>query len=317
MALAPGPRAGNLVTRAERIQAAENYERVRGSILEAGGEVVDVDAANALAWLGSGEAESLAALLDAHPAVSWVQLPWAGVDEFISSGLFQRPVTFTSAKGALADQVAEHALLLALASMRHVVAQARHRHWLEAEPESLHGKRVTIVGGGGIGRTVIRLLSPLTRNIVVLRRQTEAIPGAATTRPITDLHAVLPETDVLILALALTAQTHGIVGGRELSLLPAHAILVNVARGAHVDTDALVSALREREIAAAGLDVTDPEPLPPNHPLWDFDNVLITSHCADSVAFVSEQLAKRIRENIGRFKQGQPLAGVVDPLAGY
>src|SRR5262249_27469191 len=129
--------------------------------------------------------------------------------------------------------------------------------------------------------------------------------------------AVLPETEILVLALALTASTQRIMGRRELGLLPPGAVLINVARGRHVDTASLVDALSGGHLRAAGLDVTDPEPLPSDHPLWKMNNVLITSHSADSSGYVTGRIAERVRQNVARFRTGRPLVGVVDPSLGY
>jgi phosphoglycerate dehydrogenase-like enzyme len=122
---------------------------------------------------------------------------------------------------------------------------------------------------------------------------------------------------VVYLALALTPETTGIIGARQLELMDETAWLVNVARGPHVDTDALVAALRSGSIAGAALDVTDPEPLPDGHPLWDLPNCIITPHTADTIEMVMPLLAERIRTNVARFSAGEELVGLVDPDAGY
>ncbi|MGH7882101.1 MAG: D-isomer specific 2-hydroxyacid dehydrogenase family protein [Candidatus Dormibacteraceae bacterium] len=287
------------------------------AVLQGGGEVAPPSAANALIWLDNGDSGGLVEVLDRYPAIAWVQLPWAGVETFYQSGLFDRPVRFTCAKGAYGEQVGEHALTLTLACLRHLVEQGRHLSWHPKEPESLFGRRVAILGAGGIALTYVRLLQPFGCQITALRRQAEPLPGADQTLTLAHLHSVLPQTEVLVLALALTPQTRRIIGARELALLPPGAVVINVARGGHIDTQALVASLRSGHLAAAGLDVTDPEPLPDDHPLWQMNNVLITSHCADSVGWCVRQLAERGRENVTRFAQNQPLIGLVDPQAGY
>jgi phosphoglycerate dehydrogenase-like enzyme len=213
--------------------------------------------------------------------------------------------------------VAEHALLLTLTCLRHVVARARTRGWLEIEPNSLFRLRTTILGGGGTATALLALLRPFDCYVRVLRRRPEPVAGAAETLSTDELQHVLPVTDVLILALALTDETSSMIGAAELALLPPNAVVVNVARGGHIDTDALTAALRDGRIAAASLDVTAPQPLPSDHPLWQMDNVLITSHCADSTDFVITRLCERVQENVRRFRTGKPLAGVVDAAAGY
>jgi phosphoglycerate dehydrogenase-like enzyme len=134
---------------------------------------------------------------------------------------------------------------------------------------------------------------------------------------IDELNNVLPSTDVLALALALTDETRGIIGAKQLELLPAGAVIANVARGGHVDTDALVVSLQSGHLGAACLDVTDPEPLPADHPLWSMDNVFISSHCADSLVYVTHQLAQRVYDNVIALATGQPLVGEVNRQLGY
>jgi len=122
---------------------------------------------------------------------------------------------------------------------------------------------------------------------------------------------------VVVVALALTRATEHIIGPAELAAMRPDAWLVNVARGRHVDTGALVTALRERAIGGAALDVTDPEPLPDGHPLWDLDNCIITPHTADTEEMIDRLLGRRIEANVAAFAAGQPLLGVIDPAAGY
>jgi phosphoglycerate dehydrogenase-like enzyme len=135
--------------------------------------------------------------------------------------------------------------------------------------------------------------------------------------PVSALHDVLPGSLAVVLALALTAETRGIIGAPELELMDPTAWLVNVARGRHVDTGALVTALGAGSIAGAALDVTDPEPLPDGHPLWDLPNCIITPHTADTIEMVMPLLAERIRTNVARFATGETLVGLVDVDAGY
>jgi phosphoglycerate dehydrogenase-like enzyme len=311
------PDANENAGRADEPGLESRAARVATAVREGGGVVSPLEEATGLVWLTLGDAAGLERVLDAHANIRWVQFPWAGVEQMVGRGVLNRPVAFTCAKGAFAKQVAEHALMLTLASLRHVVVMARTPHWHAEDPRSLHGRRVTILGGGGIAAELVRILQPFDCTVRVLRRSSTKLEGATETLEISRLPEVLPETDVLVLALALTPETRHIVGEAELALLPDHAILVNVARGAHVDTDALVAALRADRIAAAGLDVTDPEPLPEGHPLWADSRVLITSHSADSADYVTEMLCARITTNVRHLDLGLPLEGVVEPDLGY
>ncbi|MEU7983251.1 D-isomer specific 2-hydroxyacid dehydrogenase family protein [Streptosporangium canum] len=317
IAIAPSAEIGAAYGRANSPGLDLLRANIEKAVAAGGGVITPLDEADGLVWLIPGEPEQLRLALDGHPGIGWVQFPWAGVEKFATDGLFRRPVTFTCAKGSFAGQVSEHALMLTLACLRGVVRQARTPHWSPVDPRSLHGRRVTILGGGGIATELVRLLRPFECHVRVIRRRPEQVEGAEETLPTTALHAVLPETDVLVLALALTPETRHVVGAAELALLPADAVVVNVARGAHIDTDALVEALRDGTISAAGLDVTDPEPLPDGHPLWSDPRALITSHCADSADYVMRMLCERVERNVRHLREGRPLEGLIDPATGY
>jgi phosphoglycerate dehydrogenase-like enzyme len=309
VAIETGP--GGARTDSDAVQMFESAVR------SAGGQLVDnCGDANAMVWL-SLDGDALAKQLDAAPNVKWVQLPWAGVESFEGKDIFDRPITFTCAKASYAGQVGEHAFMLALTALRNVVKVARTPRWCDNQPESVEDKNVTILGAGGIATVAAKLFKAAGGHVTVLRRSEGSAEHADETLRISQLQDVLPRTDILVLALALTKETERIIGARELELLPDSAVLVNVARGRHIDQDALVAALTGGTLRAAGLDVTDPEPLPAEHPLWQLDNVLVTSHSADSDAYVAKMLAARIQANVSHFAQNEALEGVVDPSAGY
>jgi phosphoglycerate dehydrogenase-like enzyme len=164
---------------------------------------------------------------------------------------------------------------------------------------------------------LLEQLAPFRVQATVVRRKSDPVPGAARTVSVEALDDVLPDSLVVYLALALTPETTRIIGAHQLDLMDETAWLVNVARGPHVDTDALVAALGSGSIAGAALDVTDPEPLPDGHPLWDMPNCIITPHTADTIEMIQPLLAERIRTNVVRFAAGEELVGLVDPDAGY
>jgi phosphoglycerate dehydrogenase-like enzyme len=288
------------------------------AVAAAGGSVVDItDRPDALVWLDPMEVQGLADQMAVAPDVRWVQLPFAGVERILSFGLLDHERIWTCAKGSYAEPVAEHALMLALAGLRHLPVRVVARSWGTPAGTSLYDQPVTILGGGGITTKLLEQLAPFRAQTTVVRRQADPVPGATRTVPVGALHEVLSGSLVVFLALALTPETTGIIGARELALMDQTAWLVNVARGGHVDTDALVSALDQGSIAGAALDVTDPEPLPDGHPLWGRDNCIITPHTADTIEMVRPLLAERIRTNVARFAAGEDLVGVVDPDAGY
>jgi len=283
-----------------------------------GGEPADVDAAaDALVWLDPADMDGLRAALATAQSARWVQLPFAGVERVAGAGLLDPAREWTSAKGAYAEPVAEHALMLALAGLRLLPRRIRATSWGEAAGVSLYEQPVTILGGGGITTCLVRLLAPFRVPVTVVRRQPDPFPGAVRTVETSAMKEALADARVVFLALALTPSTERIIGAAQLAAMRPDAWLVNVARGRHVDTDALVAALREGTIGGAALDVTDPEPLPDGHPFWTMDNCIITPHTADTPEMIERMLGRRIEVNVASFAAGQPLLGLVDPAAGY
>jgi phosphoglycerate dehydrogenase-like enzyme len=288
------------------------------AVLAGGGRVVAVtERPDGLVWLDPSDLGGLADHLDTASDIAWVQLPLAGVEGPAALGILDQDRVWTCAKGAYAEPVAEHALALTLAGLRHLRRRAEARTWGTPAGTSLYDQRVTILGGGGITTSLLEQLAPFRVETTVVRRNAEPVEGASRTVTSAALHEVLPDSLVVVLALALTPETTGIIGERELAEMDERALLVNVARGRHVDTDALVVALGSGSIAGAALDVTEPEPLPDGHPLWTEPNCLVTPHTADTIEMIMPLLAERIRDNVERLASGGPMLGVVDPAAGY
>lgn len=285
------------------------------AVRDAGGEITDLSDAEAVVWADPYDAEGLAAVLEQRPDLPWVQLPFAGIDPFL--GVIDGQRRWTCGKGVYAEPVAEMALALLLASFRDLQQYARATAWSSDHGRNLLGARVTVLGGGAITTSFLRLLGGFGCHVTVVTRHPRAIDGADEVVGPDQLHAVATRSDALVLALALTPETERIVDADLLAALPDDAVLVNVARGRHVDTEALVAALRDGHLGGAGLDVTDPEPLPDGHPLWDLPGVLITPHTANTKAMGRPLLANRVRENVRRWIAGDDLLGLVDPELGY
>ncbi len=288
------------------------------AVRDGGGQVVELgDRPDSLVWLDPGDVAGLTGWLAEVPDARWVQLPFAGVERVAEAGLLDDERIWTCAKGAYAEPVAEHALALALAGLRHLPTRVVARSWGIPAGTSLYDQPVTIVGGGGIATSLLEQLAPFRVEATVVRRRADPVPGAARTLSVDRLHEALDGALVVVLALALTPDTERIIGAAELEAMSTSAWLVNVARGRHVDTDALTAALSSGVIAGAALDVTDPEPLPDGHPLWDLENCIVTPHTADTIEMVIPLLADRIRTNVRRLVAGEPLVGLVDASAGY
>src|SRR5262249_24126512 len=285
------------------------------AISAGGGHVVPLDEAEALVWGSPTDAAGLAAALREAPGVRWVQLPWAGVEAFLH--LMHDDRLWTCGKGGYADPVAELALTLALAGMRGLGTYIRDDRWGTSAGSNLVGARVTVLGGGGITESFLRLLRPFDCHVTVVRRRAQDMDGADVVPESDLLTDALPGADLVLVALALTPETEGIISASELELMESHAWIVNVARGRHIVTDDLVTALRDGTIGGAGLDVTDPEPLPDGHPLWSFPNCIITPHVGHTPEMARPLLAQRITDDVKRFADGEELIGPVDAEVGH
>ncbi|MEM7096078.1 MAG: D-isomer specific 2-hydroxyacid dehydrogenase family protein [Actinomycetota bacterium] len=279
----------------------------------AGATVAPIDEATGLIWADPQNPQLLPEVV--HDGLDWVQLPYAGIEPFLH--LLDDKREWTCGKGVYARPVAEAALAMLLAGFRHIAAYARETTWSGPVGQNLHGANVLVLGSGGITEELLPLLAPFGCHVTVLRRRAEPMDGASATATLTELDGLLPHADAVILALALTPETEGVIGAEQLALMKPTAWLVNVARGGHVDTDALVTALESGSIGGAALDVTAPEPLPDEHPLWTQPNCLITPHVANTPEMGLILLAERVTANVERYLAHEPLIGLADLTHGY
>lgn len=291
------------------------FSGFEAAVRRAGAEVVPLADASALVWADPAAADRFGAILADAPHVEWVQLPYAGVETF--GHYLDDDHLWTCAKGVYATPVAEHVLTLALAGMRQLGLFTRTPSWGPRIGRNLLGANVTILGGGGIAEEVIRLLEPFGCDITVVRKSAQELRGANRTISSSRLMEVLPRTDVLVVAWALTAETAGAVNAEVMAALPTHSWIINVGRGGHIVTDDLVTALESGAIGGAGLDVTDPEPLPDGHPLWELPNAIITPHVGNTAEMGLPLVISRVEQNVRRWVNGEQPVGIVDPAAGY
>jgi phosphoglycerate dehydrogenase-like enzyme len=271
-----------------------------------------------LVWAEPAKAKELDDLLHSEAtSVRWVQLPWAGIEPYLE--VIDGERIWTCAKGVYADPVAEHALTLLLAGLRRLDRYGRATSWSDPQGTNLLGANVVIIGGGGITESLLRLLEPFGADVTVVRRRATPMnaPGVSQVVGVGELDDALDDATGVVLALALTPETEGIIGRRQLERMSERGWIVNVARGRHIITTDLVEILRENRIGGAALDVTDPEPLPDDHPLWTLPNCIITPHVGNTPEMALPLLAARIAENIRRWGTGEPLLGLVDPNLGY
>ena len=302
-------------SRAIAVQPSTSPEWVRDAVIAGGGHIVEPAAASAIVWTAARDASGLREVLDTHGHLEWVQVPFAGIENFVP--ILDDDRIWTCGKGVYAEPVAEHALALALAGMRHVAAYSRASQWIGPAGRNLLGAAVTIVGGGGITESLVRLLTPFNCSITVVRRTVVDIDGVDTVVGQENLVDALVGADVVFLALSLTSETVGLIGKPELEVMEPHAWIVNVARGGHIVTDDLVWALQNNVIGGAALDVTAPEPLPEDHPLWTLPNCIITPHVGNTPEMAVPLLSARITENVKRFINDESLIGLVDVRNGY
>jgi phosphoglycerate dehydrogenase-like enzyme len=306
-----------------------NRMGVTGRVLVPWPEIRDAVAAAGIgAELFTGEAPGPASLADVvfftvpydqpfgteplgrMPDVQVVQALTAGYDHLL--GLLPDGATLCNARGLHDASTAEHALALMLAAQRELPRWTRAqdgRRWEHTHTRSLAGSRVLIVGYGSIGAALGARLRACEAEVAAVARRprpADGVHGAA------DLDGLLPAADIVVLVTPLTPETAGLLDARRLALLPDGALVVNVGRGPVLDTTALLAEAAAGRLRAA-LDVTDPEPLPADHPLWGCPGVIITPHVAGGAAAFYPLAARFVTDQIRRFAAGKPLANVVHP----
>ncbi|WP_145941974.1 D-isomer specific 2-hydroxyacid dehydrogenase family protein [Corynebacterium glyciniphilum] len=295
----------------------------RAALENAGAVLVD-DLAEADAFICHGVAP--ADFPDLPVRVKWVQLCQAGIEGFFAEGVItagqEGDRRWSNASGVYGRQVAESAvaLLLSVTHMHKKIARAASWSvWRDVDENTrwLHGATVAVVGAGGIGRHLIEMLSPFGADVIAVNRTGHPVEGAARTVSIDNLRDAVAAADHTVIAVPLTDETRGLFDADLFSEFRPGATVINVARGPVVVTDDLVAALDSGQLGGAGLDVTDPEPLPDGHPLWNMDNVTITTHSANTRASMDTQLAGPVAENYRAFIAGDRMPTELDPAKGY
>ncbi|MGE5618692.1 MAG: D-2-hydroxyacid dehydrogenase [Sphingomonadaceae bacterium] len=263
-------------------------------------------------------------VLRAASRLRWVQAGVSGVERMLAAGLRERDVLLTNARGAHGVPIAEFivGMMLAFATGLHTLVRAQPRRARVFDPVvsskfELEGQRLCVLGAGDIGGTLARKARALGMRVSVVRRSGAPLADADDTHPWDRLLELLPLADHVALCLPLTAETAGLIGERELRAMNPTAYVYNVGRGRSIDPDALVRALQEGWIAGAGLDVTTPEPLPEDSPLWDMPNVILGQHTSGSSPLNAGRITAIFLENLGRYLRQEPLINLVDPRRGY
>ena len=258
--------------------------------------------------------------IEAGPKLRWIQVGSAGVERYPFNLMKARGITFTNAKDIYGIQLADHTMAFILAFSRQLpfLFKAQQNHLWESRknypPGELAGQTLLVVGLGGTGLETARRGAGFGMRVLATRRKTDlpkpdfvhAVHGPDA------LHDLLPQSDWVAACLPLTVHTRDAFSDPEFDLMKDSAYIVCVTRGGIINTEALVRALDAGKIAGAGLDVTDPEPLPSDHPLWDYDNVIITPHASGHSPHAGERMFDLLCENVRRFAAGEPLKNVVD-----
>lgn len=251
----------------------------------------------------------------------WIQSSAAGLDHCLVPSVVASNIIVTSASGVLADQVADHTLALLAGLLRSLPTFFRaqqQREFIRRPTRDLHRTTIGIIGLGRNGRRLAEVLSPFRTTILA----TDWFPVNKPTHvaellPADAVDEILPRIDILILAAPLTEHTRGMIDARRLTLLRPGAILINVARGPLVVERDLVAALESGHLGGAGLDVTDPEPLPVESRLWDLPNVIITPHVGGQAATRIDDMTNFFCDNLARYLAGRPLRNLVDKRLGF
>ena len=271
-----------------------------------------------IGWFDALDPEPLGEMVRRSDRLRWVTTIAAGVEHFPLGLMAERGVTLTNGAGLNAITIAEYAIMAMLSiakGYREVIRAQDRREWLTEAPgkRTLAGSRALILGAGAIGGRIAALLGPFGVEVVTMRRH----PRAGELGPDT-WRDRLGEFDWVVVTIPATPDTHHLVGSAELAAMRRGAAILNVSRGALIDQAALVAALNRGHLGAAFLDVTDPEPLPPDNPLWTMPSVHLSMHLSGrSQDTQVTHGAARFLDNLARWRRGEPLLHTVDLARGY
>lgn len=257
---------------------------------------------------------------DNAPKLRWIQALSAGVEKLVFPALVNSSVLLTSARGIHGIPASEHVLAMMLSYTRGLHLTIRNQEkkiWQRVPNDEANEKTIGIVGLGSIGRNIAKKCKALNMRVVAIKQtMSEELFIDLLLGP-EELDRLLAMSDFVVLAVPLTPATHHMINAERLQIMKKNAFLINIARGQVIDEAALLEALREGRIGGAGLDVFDNEPLPADHPLWSFDNVIITPHCAALSPYYLDRAVALIADNIARFLQGREMVNVIDKQKGF
>lgn len=254
--------------------------------------------------------------------IRWVQLTIAGIDAFFDAGIITDERRWSNASKIYGRTVAESAMGLLLAQLHHHPRITRAKSWevrdeLDHTTTYLLDSTVAILGAGGIGEAMVPMLKAFGCRVIAVNRSGRDVAGADVTYPTEQIDRAYAEADHFVVAAPHTAATHHMINAESLAKMHPHSVVVNVGRGPLVDTEALIEALEHGTIAGAGLDVTEPEPLPESSPLWGMDNVVITPHVANTIGSIQHRMGPAAVANFKAWQAGETMPTEVTPANGY
>lgn len=301
----------------------EQWQRLEAALAPGQVSIVDPDNATAVAeTLAKAEVAILAGDLDerfvAAPNLKWIHCNHAGLTRSARPEVFERGLVVTGSAGRSGQALAEHVMMfsLLLCSGYPDFYEAQKRQEWRRVPEmadlrALYGRTIGILGMGHTGKALAQRAKAFEMRVLGYRRRDLPAPEGVDQMYCSDrgegIEEILEQADILALVLNLSDATHHLIDADQIALMKRSAIIVNLSRGGVINQDALITALNEGRLAGAGLDVTDPEPLPAGHPLWDTPNVLITPHFTAALPDKSERSLDTIIDNIRRYRSGEPM----------
>lgn len=270
----------------------------------------------------SGNRELLRAALLANPQVRWVHSRSAGLDSILSPELIESPAPLTNGSGVFSQSLGEFALAMVLYFAKDFSRMLRNKathRWEQFDVDEIDGQTAGIVGYGDIGRAVARRLHAMGMKVMALKRHAPAggdplidefyTPG--------NLHAMLGRCDYVVASAPLTPETRHMISDDAFAAMKPTAVVINVGRGPVIDQAALLRALEKKQIRGAGLDVFEHEPIPADDPIWNFENVFVSPHCADNTRDWLDRAMLFFLKQYERFSKGEPLQNIVDKRLGY
>ena len=309
--------------KASWLKLMENLDGVSKVVINHEEQIHDAAARAEVILNGSFGPRLLATAVPLAKNLKWMHSLWTGVDNVLSPEVIASEVPLTNGRGVFKGPLAEWAVgaMLHFAyDMRRMIRQQEAGKWEAFTIEELRGKYLGVIGYGEIGRATAERAAAFGMRILATRRRSRLMHSdslVARGYPLSEINALMRESDYVLVAAPLTPETKGLVGAEQIAAMKPSAVIINVGRGAVIDEDALAKALAAGSIKGAALDVYSVEPLPAGHAFYNLPNVLLSPHTADHVQDFVHLAVDCFLDNLRRYRAGEPLTNIVDKHAGY